>query len=129
MIDHLIAFFMMVAMGGSSADFLARHQIPGTEPLIGFSFFLLYFFYYLIFEWLLGATPGKLITGLTVRSLDGSRCTLRQALLRTSTRILETNPILLGKLPAAIIAFKSKRHQRWGDQWAGTVVVEKSRVS
>lgn len=45
--------------------------------------------YYILFEWLLGTTPGKLLTGTrVVRYKEGNKITFWQALLRTITRYL-----------------------------------------
>lgn len=122
-IDQLLVFFGLVALGGSISDW-----IPSNSELlrmaIGISLFGGYFVYYFVFEWLIGATPGKLFTGLRIRKLDGSRCDAKAAFLRTITRFIEFNPIFLGGLPAAIIAYRSELRQRWGDKLAGTVVVK-----
>jgi uncharacterized RDD family membrane protein YckC len=79
--------------------------------------------YYFVSEWLLGRTPVKLVAGLVVIRRDGKQPGLREALIRTGTRLLEVNPFLLGAAPAALSIIFSKRHQRWGDKWAGTLVV------
>ena len=55
--------------------------------------------------------------------LDGSRCKLMSAMLRTLLRVIEVNPILLGALPAGIVLLVTKRKQRLGDLLAGTVVI------
>ena len=83
--------------------------------------------YYFISEWLLGATPGKWLTGLTVRTVDGGRIGARPAFIRTLLRIVEVNPFLIGALPAAICILASERRQRIGDMLAGTVVVRRKR--
>lgn len=122
-----MALFTLVAFGGSIAS---RIQLDSEEARIalGLSVFGVYFLYYFIFEWLVGATPGKLITGLRVRKLDGSRCGGKAAFIRTVTRLIEANPIFLAGLPAALIAIRSERRQRWGDKLAGTVVVHSEKL-
>ena len=79
--------------------------------------------YFLVFEALWSRTPGKYLFGLRVCQVDGSRCTLRSAMLRTLLRVIEVNPILLGALPAGIVLLFTKRKQRLGDLLAGTVVI------
>jgi uncharacterized RDD family membrane protein YckC len=84
---------------------------------------VVWFGYYLALEGLLGRTFGKLLTGLVVVQMNGSRITWKQASIRTAFRIIEVNPILLGALPAALCAVFSKNRQRFGDRVAGTLVV------
>jgi uncharacterized RDD family membrane protein YckC len=79
--------------------------------------------YFFVFEALWSRTPGKYLFGLRVCQVDGSRCTLRSATLRTLLRVIEVNPILLGALPAGIMLLVTKRKQRLGDLLAGTVVI------
>jgi uncharacterized RDD family membrane protein YckC len=79
--------------------------------------------YFFVFEALWSRTPGKYLFGLRVCQVDGSRCTLRSAMLRTLLRVIEVNPILLGALPAGIMLLVTKRKQRLGDLLAGTVVI------
>jgi len=79
--------------------------------------------YFFVFEALWSRTPGKYLFGLRVCQVDGSRCTLRSAMLRTLLRVIEVNPILLGALPAGIVLLFTKRKQRLGDLLAGTVVI------
>ena len=82
-----------------------------------------HFAYFFVFEALWSRTPGKYLFGLRVCQLDGSRCTLMSAMLRTLLRIIEVNPILFGALPAGIVLLVTKRKQRLGDLLAGTVVI------
>jgi len=79
--------------------------------------------YFFVFEALWSRTPGKYLFGLRVCQADGRRCTLRSALLRTLSRVIEVNPILFGALPAGIMLLFTKRKQRLGDLLAGTVVI------
>jgi uncharacterized RDD family membrane protein YckC len=82
-----------------------------------------YLAYFFVFEAFWSRTPGKYLFGLRVCQVDGSRCTLRSAMLRTLLRVIEVNPILLGALPAGIVLMVTKRKQRLGDLFAGTVVI------
>jgi uncharacterized RDD family membrane protein YckC len=84
---------------------------------------LAYVSYFLAFEASLGRTPGKMLNGLAVTKITGEPCGLREALLRSVPRLLETNPLLLGGLPAALAILVSRRKQRWGDMLARTLVV------
>ena len=82
-----------------------------------------YLAYFFVFEALWSRTPGKYLFGLRVCQVNGSRCTLRSAMLRTLLRVIEVNPILFGALPAGIMLLVTKRKQRLGDLLAGTVVI------
>lgn len=84
---------------------------------------VVYLGYYFVFESLLSTTPGKFMTGLKVLAFDGSRCTLKQVLIRTLFRLLEVNPFLLGGLPAAVRIIWTRDKQRFGDKVANTIVV------
>ena len=123
-IDQTLIFFVLVTVGGSLSDRLAIGSESARIAIV-LSFSLGgYFAYFFAFEWLVGATPGKLFTGLRVLKIDGSRCDAKAAFLRTITRFIEFNPILLGGIPAALIALRSELRQRWGDKLACTVVVQ-----
>ena len=114
-IDHVLAL---------GAMFLIVAQVPPEYPVLkAFFFFAVYLAYYAIFEGALSRTPGKFFQGLVVRKIDGSPCGWTAALIRTLTRVVEVNPILLGGLPAGIAIISSQRKQRIGDLLAGTVVV------
>lgn len=81
------------------------------------------FGYYVVFETLFGRTLGKFITGLIVVNEQGSVPNLWQVVVRTATRLVEVNPVLLGGIPAGIIADQSRCRQRWGDMLAHTYVI------
>jgi len=83
--------------------------------------------YYFVFEAVWARTPGKFLTGLEVRMMDGSTASTRAAAIRTLARIVEVTPLLLGGLPAGITILATKRKQRVGDLLAGTVVISKGK--
>ena len=114
-IDHLIAFALTM---------LVLAFVPESLPMVkAVLFFLIYLVYFVVMETLFSRTLGKLFQGLVVRKLDGSRCDLKAALIRSALRIVEVNPLLLGGLPAGLVIISSKRKQRIGDILAGTLVV------
>lgn len=75
--------------------------------------------YYLFFWTLAGQTPGKMLLGLRIVSLDGSRLTLWQALRRFIGYFLSALPLYAGYWWVLI----DNRRQGWHDKLAGTVVV------
>ena len=87
---------------------------------------LTYLSYFFVFEITWARTPGKFFQGLVVRDVAGGRCTTKQILIRTTARILEANPILLGGIPAGIAIISSHDKQRIGDMLAHTVVVPRA---
>ena len=120
-IDNLLASLISVLAVGL---FQTDSSIVGGGVLV-----LTYLLYFFIFEMLWSRTPGKFLQGLVVRSIDGTRCSLKAHLIRTLARLLEANPILLGGIPAGIAIFASDRKQRIGDSLAGTVVVSRKAAS
>lgn len=82
-----------------------------------------HFLYYFLMEWLLGWTIGKRIIGLRVAEMDGSRLTLRGALLRSLVRLFDAE-MPLGALLGTALLLTSKRRQRLGDMVARTIVVQ-----
>jgi uncharacterized RDD family membrane protein YckC len=84
--------------------------------------------YFFLTEWLLAATPGKLLLRLRVCTESGDRCTAQHIAVRTLWRILEVNPLICGLFPAGIAVNCTARHQRLGDIMAGTLVVRKSQL-
>ncbi len=122
-IDHLLSIGCAVATGAAAGEFVTHKSSDAFEGMLALSVPIVFLLYFFVFEWLVGATPGKLISGLRVRKLDGSRCGARSAFIRTVFRLFEANPLLLGGLPAAVIISASKSGQRVGDRIAGTVVV------
>lgn len=84
---------------------------------------LTYLLYFFLLEGALAKTPGKMMNRLKVVRVDGTPARFKEALLRTLLRLIETNPLLLGGLPAGLSIMSTKQRQRLGDLAAGTVVV------
>lgn len=84
--------------------------------------------YFIFFEWLWnGQTPGKRWLKLRVIREDGRPITFWEAAVRNLTRIFDMQPTIIpiaGFYSIGIISvFISRRDQRVGDLFAGTVVV------
>ncbi|MEM7352771.1 MAG: tetratricopeptide repeat protein [Acidobacteriota bacterium] len=114
-IDILVASLLVMGTGRIVAD---SQLLLWTLPVGAF------LGYYLVFEAVSAVTPGKLLFGLRVVSLDGARLSLRKAAIRTFFRLLEVNPLILGGIPAGLAIASSERNQRLGDRVAGTVVIK-----
>lgn len=116
-IDNLVACLLAIVLVG---------RLQFDNPFLsGGLLSLTYLSYFFVFELAFARTPGKFLQGLVVRDIEGGPCDAAQILIRTATRILETNPILFGGLPAALLVAMSTSRQRMGDSLAGTVVVSK----
>ncbi len=84
---------------------------------------VLFLLYFVLFEWLFGASPGKAILGMRVVQQDGRACTLRAALVRGLLRYIDG---LFFALPAYASMKKTLLRQRLGDRAAKTVVVSRN---
>jgi len=108
------------AMATGEAGFL-----PSLETLINLSvpYFLVLFFlafgYFTLFHFLVGQTPGKMLTGLRVETIEGEPLAFAQAFLRSVGGLFQLLPVGLGYL---VVLFNSER-RGWNDQLAGTRVV------
>ena len=80
--------------------------------------------YWIIPEWLVGVTVGKLLCGLRVRSLAGSPMSFVQSIKRNVLRLLDFFPFYL---PGFVSACLTSNRQRLGDLWAKTIVVRAKR--
>lgn len=86
---------------------------------------VLYFAYFMLFEMIMGATPGKLMTGLRVTDAYGRRVSWPAAFVHNLIRPIDAaGAYLLG----GIVAVISFRRQRIGDHIAGTLVVDARSV-
>jgi uncharacterized RDD family membrane protein YckC len=79
--------------------------------------------YFVLLEGAFGATVGKLVLGIRVRSLDGTRIGFGAAAIRNLARVVDGFPYVIPYLVGAIAVSRSETDQRLGDRWAKTVVV------
>ncbi|WP_343693445.1 RDD family protein [Chitinophaga sp.] len=88
--------------------------------------------YYLLFEITMnGQSPGKMLLGLKVRSMNGGKPSISQHLIRWVFRLIETPWgffFLNGAVPI-ISMVRSRYDQRLGDVVAGTIVVNTKNKS
>jgi uncharacterized RDD family membrane protein YckC len=89
---------------------------PLTGSLVALVFILLY---YSLFLTLLGQTPGKLLLGVRVLTVDGHRVSFGRAVLRTFAYIICMVPLFLGFIWVLI----DDQRQGWHDKIARTYVV------
>jgi uncharacterized RDD family membrane protein YckC len=123
MLGRAAGMFILVAItpGHSTDAALARLSTRESfASTLAYSL-LMSFSYHVFAEWLGGATVGKLLLGLRVRSVALGPCSFGGALLRHLAFFFDS--ILFGA-----VAFGSMRNsptrQRLGDKWGKTVVVK-----
>lgn len=85
--------------------------------------YLIMFAYFVILEWKLGGTLGKLMMGIRVVKITGEPLSFKDSLIRNVMRIIDILPFLY--VVGVITIWCSKKKQRVGDMLAKTVVVSK----
>jgi uncharacterized RDD family membrane protein YckC len=122
---YTLVLLVSMLVGGGLAS-LARFDrdafMSAYGRIILFSFPVIWFLYFFIFEGFFGATPGKAASYLRVIKKDGGRINWWQAALRALLSIFECN--LIG----AVVIWSTRLKQRLGDLLAGTLVVQKEKV-
>ena len=104
----------------SSVDGTYSIRWDGVDFLIPLLITLAYF---VLLEGAFGATLGKLVLGIRVRALDGTRIGFGAAAIRNLARVVDAFPYVIPYLVGAIAVSRSETDQRLGDRWAKTVVV------
>jgi len=121
-------------VGGCNSGFkigstISINQSKTFYGLCGFSaqlYFLAIFAFYVLLEWKLGGTLGKLATGMRVIKSTGESLDLKASLIRNVMRIVDFLPFFY--LVGAISVWNSKTKQKVGDRLAKTVVVSKYSI-
>ena len=111
--------WMANRFGGATAEGFSMGGPPALILIASNLFFGLLYFW--LFEGIFGATLGKAILGIRVRTIAGAPCTLGASLIRNVLRIIDG---LFLYLVGLLVCLFSKLRQRIGDRLAGTVVVE-----
>lgn len=130
-IDFIVQYASNLVAGSISGTFLGvllavsgRQFRLDEQALQGVNFIgglVLSTLYFTLFEWLFGASFGKLILGMRVVHEDGRPCTLGGAFVRALARYIDG--ILFG-LVAYSSMKKTPLQQRLGDKSAKTLVVD-----
>lgn len=140
-IDHFIQYltifvvaWTVLAFSGASDSLqsdgglyaLAQEMPKWSIAVLIIVLFLLFAGYFVFFEWIWnGQTPGKKLLKLRVIREDGRPVTFWEALARNLLRLFDTIPGFIVPIYSVglIVVFASRRDQRIGDLFAGTVVV------
>lgn len=138
LIDHFIQYMAILIVAwafisgsgisdtGETASELLAQMSKWTIALAILIIFLIFAGYFIIFEWLWnGQTPGKRLMKLRVIREDGRPITLWEAVARNLLRIFDAIPgFVIPVYSLGLISiFLSSRDQRFGDMFAGTVVI------
>lgn len=121
-LDFIVLFPACMAISGVMAVSIEDFEDPHYLLMMGI-WAVIEIAYRFGMEWGLGWTIGKRIIGLRVAELDGSRLTLRGALIRNLTRIIDSQ-VPFGVLLGLFLMLKTERRQRLGDLFGRTVVLQ-----
>ncbi len=122
-IDALAEYAMAFAglfVVGVFEGMSGRHLAPEGAFAAFVSQTFLALAYEVIAEWTAGATLGKAVLGLRVRSSDLAPCTLRGAIVRNIGYYVDG--LFFGAIAYGSMS-KSPQQQRLGDKWGRTVVI------
>ena len=111
-----VAVGIVLNLTGREYQFVDEQSMIWIDQIVGLFLFALYF---AIFEWLFGATLGKLVLGMRVVMENGDSCSLGGALIRAFFRYIDG---LLFAIPA-YYTMKHPLYQRIGDKSAKTIVI------
>ncbi len=126
LVDGLIAFGLLFLIAGALTRHLGGFVGPALDTRVvgaGIAIAattLIVLLYFIVFEKQLGLTLGKIAAGARVRSTEGGRISGRAAFVRNVVRIME---MLTLYVVSAFLVLVTKRSQRLGDLFAGTIVV------
>ena len=115
----LFAFFIWFVYSYGEPDGEGGYVVSGTAALIPVA---VWFVYCILAEGIFGFTLGHYAVGLKVRSADGNAISFVQVVKRRICDAVEISWCF--GLIAYILARNTQFHQRLGDIWAKTIVVE-----
>jgi uncharacterized RDD family membrane protein YckC len=92
-----------------------------VEGFLAMPLLLYWFIYFVVVEAIYGATLGHQALGLKVIGVNGEKIGYNHALKR---RLCDCVELPLLGIPATIVIMSTEKHQRLGDLWANTVVID-----
>jgi len=105
---------------------VTKFTIAALEGIGIFAIFMLFFGYFIVFEWPIGGrTPGKRLLGIRVVRDGGFALDFTSAVVRNVVRMLEFGVGFYAISAAATLL--SPMNRRLGDMAAGTLVVRENR--
>lgn len=122
LVGFFVTFFMILAAGGHLSPVLLMKLRHTT--LLSFVLAIVgTIVYETVCEGLHGSTLGKMILSLVVVQEDGQPCGMRSALIRSLAYFVDS---LFFGLIGYMTMQKTPQQQRYGDQWANTIVCRRS---
>ena len=137
LIDSFLGFLVGLVSGGvtgvvlcllqSSGSISAgwQHKVGGLSALGILGGLVASMAYHALAEGLGGTSVGKLCCGLRVVRGDGARCSVKAGLIRSVAYVIDS--LFFGAVGYQSMS-ASNRRQRYGDLWAGTMVVRADDV-
>jgi uncharacterized RDD family membrane protein YckC len=123
----LAVAFVLASLAFGTVDTTARDDMISQQiSLTGWPFAVYCAFvlaYFVVMEWRVGGTLGKLFMQVQVVNRTGGRISFQASLVRNVLRIVDAFPFLVPYLAGLLVAAASKSKQRIGDMAAGTLVV------
>jgi uncharacterized RDD family membrane protein YckC len=121
-LDGLVCLVWVVLLGEyRTGDDVFEASWQGWRFVLAFLVFPLA--YFVLFEWLASATPGKFVVGIRVRRAEGGRIRFGQSVGRNLARVVDALPYVIPYVVGAVAVTRSSTRQRLGDRWANTVVI------
>jgi len=124
-VDSIFILYLLEGWGVLLKYLLHEPPLPFTFNNAGWILFAtsgaaLYFLYHLFFEGVLTATPGKMLSGISIRNTQGRTPSIFSILIRNLFRLIDYPLFFI-----TMIGFMegTKNHQRLGDIFARTIVV------
>jgi uncharacterized RDD family membrane protein YckC len=121
---HLFRFMLLFSSGGHPPLWVLLRLSRG-RGFVYLGSFLALFLYQVICTTICGSSLGKRLCSLQVLQDDGSRCRLRSAVIRELAYYVDA---LFFGLIAYSAMHSTEEQQRYGDEWADTIVCQMSDV-
>jgi len=104
------------------------HVVVNTVPVVTGWHLMVYiavcFLYFILLEWRMGWTVGKLLFSVRVVTMDEERISLGQSVIRNLMRAFDGLPYVIPYVMALSSVIAGANRQRWGDRLAKTLVVD-----
>ncbi|OYU96164.1 MAG: hypothetical protein CFE21_07055 [Bacteroidetes bacterium B1(2017)] len=114
---YFLSFFVYIMFFGTEIG-------NGEKTVTGLMFLpipIFWFCYFVLVEYRFGGTFGHLAFHLKVLTLKRKEIEFSQALKR---HLIDPIDVFMYGIPAMIAILNSEKHQRIGDMWAGTCVID-----
>jgi uncharacterized RDD family membrane protein YckC len=123
----LAVAFVLTSLAFGKVDTTARDDMFSQQiSLTGWPFAVycvFVFAYFILMEWRVGGTLGKLFMEVQVINRAGGRISFQASLVRNVLRVVDAFPFVLPYLVGLLVVAASRNNQRVGDMAAGTLVV------